>query len=132
MPENSTIFLFCVQRYIKYSRNQTRLQFFVFCTLKQKVIKKEAYGNILYGRYHRRFHLLIIGLFHPIVIKVEYHTGTRYWWVFLVAGIISVGAAFLVANVLYSALLGVLGASCLWSIGELFEQKERCEKGWFP
>ncbi|RHN97966.1 DUF4491 family protein [Prevotella sp. AM23-5] len=75
---------------------------------------------------------LIIGLFHPIVIKVEYHTGTRYWWVFLVAGIISVGAAFLVANVLFSALLGVLGASCLWSIGELFEQKERCEKGWFP
>jgi hypothetical protein len=43
-----------------------------------------------------------------------------------------VGAAFLVANVLFSALLGVLGASCLWSIGELFEQKERCEKGWFP
>ena len=75
---------------------------------------------------------LIIGLIHPIVIKVEYHTGTRYWWVFLVSGIISVGAAFLVANVLYSALLGVLGASCLWSIGELFEQKERCEKGWFP
>ena len=71
---------------------------------------------------------LIIGLFHPIVIKVEYHTGTRYWWVFLVSGIISVGAAFLVADVLYSALLGVLGASCLWSIGELFEQKERCEK----
>ena len=75
---------------------------------------------------------LIIGLFHPIVIKVEYHTGTRYWWVFLVCGIISVGAAFLVANVLCSALLGVLGASCLWSIGELFEQKQRCEKGWFP
>ena len=75
---------------------------------------------------------LIIGLVHPIVIKVEYHTGTRYWWVFLVSGIISVGAAFLVANVLFSALLGVLGASCLWSIGELFEQKVRCEKGWFP
>jgi hypothetical protein len=32
---------------------------------------------------------LIIGLFHPIVIKVEYHTGTRYWWVFLVAVIYS-------------------------------------------
>ena len=59
---------------------------------------------------------LIIGLFHPIVIKVEYHTGTRFWWVFLVAGIISVGAAFLVANVLYSALLGVLGASASWCI----------------
>ena len=29
---------------------------------------------------------LIIGLFHPIVIKTEYYTGTRYWWVFLVLG----------------------------------------------
>ena len=26
---------------------------------------------------------LIIGIFHPIVIKTEYYTGTRYWWVFL-------------------------------------------------
>ena len=65
---------------------------------------------------------LIIGIFHPIVMKTEYYTGTRYWWVFLVAGIICIGAAFLVANVLFSA----------WSIGELFEQRQRCEKGWFP
>ncbi len=75
---------------------------------------------------------LIIGIFHPIVMKTEYYTGTRYWWVFLVAGIICIGAAFLVANVLFSAILGVVGASCLWSIGELFEQRQRCEKGWFP
>ena len=32
---------------------------------------------------------LIIGLFHPIVIKVEYHYGTRPWWIFLVLGIAS-------------------------------------------
>ena len=75
---------------------------------------------------------LIIGIFHPIVMKTEYNTGTRYWWVFLVAGIICIGAAFLVANVLFSAILGVVGASSLWSIGELFEQRQRCEKGWFP
>ena len=49
-----------------------------------------------------------------------------------IAGIICIGAAFLVANVLFSAILGVVGASCLWSIGELFEQRQRCEKGWFP
>lgn len=24
---------------------------------------------------------LIIGIFHPIVMKTEYYTGTRYWWV---------------------------------------------------
>ena len=75
---------------------------------------------------------LIIGLFHPIVIKTEYYIGTRYWWVFLLVGIISVGAAFTIKDILISALLGVFGASSLWSIGELFEQKERCEKGWFP
>jgi len=74
----------------------------------------------------------IIGLFHPIVIKTEYHFGTRPWWVFLLAGIAAAGAALFVENVLASALLGVLGASCLWSIGELFQQKKRVEKGWFP
>ena len=30
---------------------------------------------------------LIIGLFHPIVIKSEYHFGVRCWWVFLLVGI---------------------------------------------
>ena len=30
------------------------------------------------------------------------------------------------------SLVGVVGASLLWSIGELFEQKKRVEKGWFP
>lgn len=38
----------------------------------------------------------------------------------------------LTANVIVSSILGVLGASCLWSIGELFEQKQRVKKGWFP
>lgn len=75
---------------------------------------------------------LIIGIFHPIVIKTEYHTGTRFWWLFLIAGIVSVAAALFVENVIVSSILGVLGASCLWSIGELFEQKERVKKGWFP
>ena len=75
---------------------------------------------------------LIIGLFHPIVIKTEYYTGTRYWWVFLIMGIACIAAALFVENVIVSSILGVFGASFLWSIGELFEQKERVRKGWFP
>ena len=75
---------------------------------------------------------LVIGLFHPIVIKTEYYTGTRLWWVFLLAGIgCGVGALF-IANIFWSALLGIIGFSSLWSILELFEQKERVRKGWFP
>ena len=31
-----------------------------------------------------------------------------------------------------SALLGVLSFTCFWSILEIFEQRERVAKGWFP
>ncbi len=75
---------------------------------------------------------LIIGLFHPLVIKVEYNWGVRPWWIFLFVGILSVIASLFVEDVMFSSLLGVLGASCLWTIGELFSQKKRVEKGWFP
>lgn len=75
---------------------------------------------------------LIIGLFHPIVIKTEYWFGVRVWWVFLLLGIAGVVGSLLVSNVLMSALLGVFAFSSFWSIKELFEQRERVRKGWFP
>lgn len=75
---------------------------------------------------------LIIGVFHPIVIKAEYHLGTRIWWAFLLAGVLFVVASVMVNYVLVSSLLGVIGFSCFWSILELFQQQERVHKGWFP
>lgn len=75
---------------------------------------------------------LIIGLFHPIVIKTEYYFGTRPWWVFLVIGLGSLAASVFVANLFWSGLLGVLGFTSLWTIKELFDQKKRVDKGWFP
>lgn len=75
---------------------------------------------------------LIIGFCHPLVIKQEYYTGTRYWWTWLIIGIVCICAALFVSNVIFSSLLGVTGASFLWGIGELFSQKKRVEKGWFP
>jgi len=75
---------------------------------------------------------LVIGIFHPIVIKTEYHTGTRFWWIFLLLGIGAVAAALFVVSVILSSILGVIGASLLWSIGELFEQRKRVLRGWFP
>lgn len=75
---------------------------------------------------------MIIGFFHPVVIKAEYYTGTRLWWVFLLVGIFSVVSALFVENEIVSSLIGVFGASSLWGIGELFSQKKRVEKGWFP
>lgn len=75
---------------------------------------------------------LIIGMFHPLVIKGEYYFGVKCWWVFLLAGIASVAASLIVADILWSTLLAVFGASSFWSIGELFEQRKRVERGWFP
>ena len=75
---------------------------------------------------------LIIGLFHPLVIKGEYYFGVRCWWVFALMGVAAVIGSLMVENVLISTLLAVWGASSFWSIGELFEQRKRGEKGWFP
>ncbi len=75
---------------------------------------------------------LIIGVFHPIVIKTEYYFGTRPWWIFLLLGLGCIVGALFVESTLASALLGVTGFSSLWTILELFEQKERVKKGWFP
>ncbi|RRC99146.1 DUF4491 family protein [Prevotella sp. OH937_COT-195] len=75
---------------------------------------------------------LIIGLFHPMVIKMEYYWGTKYWWTYLLAGLAFLFAALFTENIIVSSILGVTGASLLWAIGELFSQKKRVEKGWFP
>ena len=75
---------------------------------------------------------LTIGVWHPIVIKTEYHWGTRPWTVYLLIGLFCCGGALFVANIYLSSFLGVFGASALWGIGELFSQRKRVEKGWFP
>ncbi len=75
---------------------------------------------------------LIIGLFHPIVIKAEYYWGVGCWWIFLVVGIAGIAGSLLITSTLLSTLLGVFAFSSLWSIHELFQQRERVRKGWFP
>lgn len=75
---------------------------------------------------------LIIGLFHPIVVKVEYYWGTKSWWVFLALGVVGVAGSLWVDNVIGSSLLGVFAFSSFWTIKEIFEQEERVRKGWFP
>lgn len=75
---------------------------------------------------------LIIGLFHPLVIKGEYHFGQRCRWWFFAAGVLFLIATLLTDNSLISSLLGVTAFCCFWSIKEIKEQEERVRKGWFP
>ncbi len=75
---------------------------------------------------------LIIGIFHPVVIKCEYYFGERVWPVFLVLGLLSGGASLLVEDGVLSGILGILSCVLLWCIRELKEQTRRVEQGWFP
>ncbi len=75
---------------------------------------------------------IVIGVFHPIVIKAEYYIGKKIWPLFLVLGIALIGISLFVENITISSIIGVTGFSSLWSIHEIIEQEERVRKGWFP
>ncbi|MDE6397418.1 MAG: DUF4491 family protein [Muribaculaceae bacterium] len=74
---------------------------------------------------------LIIGLFHPLVIKGEYYLGQKSNWFFLAGGVASTVGSLMTGGFV-SILLGVTAFSCFWSIIEVREQRERVKKGWFP
>ena len=75
---------------------------------------------------------LIIGIFHPIVIKAEYHFGKRCWWMFALAGVAFAVLSLFIESMVWSTITGVTAFSCFWSIHELIEQENRVRKGWFP
>ena len=75
---------------------------------------------------------LIIGIFHPLVIKGEYYFGVKCWWAFMICGLIGAALSLISDNYIVSILLGVFSFSCFWSIKEVFDQRTRVEKGWFP
>ncbi len=75
---------------------------------------------------------LIIGVFHPIVIKAEYHFGKRCWWFFALAGVAFAVLSLFIESMVWSTITGVTAFSCFWSIHELIEQENRVRKGWFP
>ena len=72
------------------------------CTPKEANINEK---NVFYRHYHSNLHI---------------------------PDLASLGAALFIENTIISAVVGVFGASALWGIGELFQQKKRVEKGWFP
>lgn len=123
----------------KGSANQTKSQ--IYFAFSELLLEKNDY---LCARLSKNMNMyftgiiiavmtfLTIGIWHPIVIKAEYYWGTRPWVVFLLIGVCCCVGALFIENIYLSSFLGVFGASSLWGIGELFSQKKRVEKGWFP
>jgi hypothetical protein len=75
---------------------------------------------------------LLIGFFHPLVIYGEYYFGVKIWPVFLCFGVASCILSLMIKNIIISSVFAIIGFCCFWSILELFHQKRRVEKGWFP
>ena len=75
---------------------------------------------------------LIIGICHPIVIKMEYHWGKQSWWLLALAGAIFATASLFVGNLVWSTILGAAAFSFFWGIHELMTQEKRVLRGWFP
>ena len=75
---------------------------------------------------------LIIGFFHPIVVKAEYYWGTKCWWIFLILGLVGTFLSLFIQSTFWSVECGVFAFSSFWTIKEVFEQEERVLKGWFP
>ena len=79
---------------------------------------------------------LIIGLCHPLVIKQEYYSGTKYWWTYLLVGIVCIAVAFIAPNwfeservgIAVSAILGVTGVSFLWASANSSPRRSGCRK----
>lgn len=86
------------------------------------------YSHHLAGIFIGLATFLIIGLFHPLVIKGYYYFGLSSRWMFLIAGIIFGLGSLVISGLLTSILMGVASFSCFWSIKEVCDQKKRVEK----
>jgi len=75
---------------------------------------------------------LIIGIFHPLVIKAEYYIGYKSWVLFALAGVLFSVLSLLADGIILSTIFGVVAFSSFWSILEVYQQRERVRKGWFP
>ena len=76
--------------------------------------------------------ILATGLGHIIVIKWEYYWGVKTWPGLFAIGVALVLGSFLTDNNLISGGSGIMGATLLWGVHELFKQEKRVEQGLFP
>jgi membrane protein len=70
----------------------------------------------------------MVGLCHPLVIKIEYYIGKRVWWIIVLIGLCALVLSLLFSG-WWSLFYGILGACLLWTALELIWQHERVAKG---
>lgn len=68
--------------------------------------------------------LIIIGVCHPLVVKMEYHYSKKSWKLLFLIGILFLGVS-LVTSSFVSVVAGIIAFSLFWSCIELFKQHKR-------
>lgn len=84
------------------------------------------------GLLHGVVAFLLIGIFHPFVIKAEYYLGRKAKLMFLSFGILGLLASLFTKNMAISTNLGIFAFCSFWSIKEVIEQEDRVKDGRFP
>jgi hypothetical protein len=78
------------------------------------------WNGIIVGAYT----FALIGVLHRAVVATERKFGSKPWTLYMLAGLVCIAMSLFSAAVV-DAMLAVTGFSLLWSVRELFEQKER-------
>lgn len=84
------------------------------------------------GILHGFIAFVLIGAFHPLVIKGEYYLGRKCIGIFLVTGAIALFGSMATNHMTLSTFFGILSFCCFWSIKEVIEQEQRVKEGRFP
>lgn len=74
------------------------------------------------------FAFFLIGVFHPIVIKLERKYGKKVWPFLLIPGVVAAIASVFIMSRLVSVGLGVLAFALFWSTIEIFKQEKRVKE----
>ena len=69
-----------------------------------------------------------IGIFHPVVVKLEYYFGKEIWWAVFFPGLGLLLTSLFISGYI-SLILGVIAFGCFWTTVELFFQHKRVLKG---
>mgnify|MGYP006277038173 CR=1 FL=1 len=71
------------------------------------------------------FAFFLIGVFHPVVIKLERNYGKKVWPFLLFPGVGFAIVSVFITHTLISVGLGVLAFALFWSTIEIFKQEKR-------
>lgn len=74
---------------------------------------------------------ILIGLFHPLVIKGEYYFGQKVNYAFAAGAMLFAFLSFCLKNYDLEVISAIIACCCLWSIKEVKDQEKRVLKGHF-